>query len=142
MADLKEAMKSGDKGRVAVIRMARAAIKNAEIAKGRDLDNSEVVDALSKEVKQRNESIDELKKANRPELLEKEEKALSILKDYLPEQMSDEEIAEAARKVIDEVGATTPREKGKVMSELMPDLKGKADGRLISEVIDRLLSEA
>lgn len=142
MADLKQAMKSGDKDRVAVIRMARAAIKNAEIAKGHELDDSEVIDVLSKEVKQRNESIDELKKANRPDLLEKEEKALSILKEFLPEQMSEEDIAEAARKVIDEVGATSPREKGKVMSKLMPELKGKADGRLISEVVDRLLNES
>lgn len=142
MADLKQAMKSGDKDRVAVIRMARAAIKNAEIAKGHELDDSEVIDVLSKEVKQRNESIDELKKANRPDLLEKEEKALSILKEFLPEQMSEEDIAEAARQVIDEVGATSPREKGKVMSKLMPELKGKADGRLISEVVDRLLNES
>lgn len=142
MADLKEAMKSGDKERLAVIRMARAAIKNAEIARGHKLDDSEVVDVLSKEVKKRNETIDELKKSNRSDLLEKEENALSILKEYLPEQMSEEEIAEAARKVIDEVGARSPREKGKVMSKLMPQLKGKAEGRVISEVVDRLLSES
>lgn len=140
--DLKTAMKSGDKDRVSVIRMARAALKNAEIAKGAQLDESEAIDVLSKEAKKRNEGIEELRKTNRQDLLAKEEEGLSILKEYLPGQMSETEIEGVARQAIEETRAKGPREKGKVMGKLMPQLKGKADGHLVSEIVDRLLSES
>ena len=140
MADLKEAMKGGDKTRLEVIRMVRARIKNAEIAKQKSLDDSDVLDVIAKEAKQRRESITEFKKADRQDLSDKEEAELAILLEYLPQQMSREEILAAARRVIEEVGARGPGDKGKVMQNLIPQLKGKAEGRDINEVVTELLS--
>lgn len=139
-ADLKEVMKAGDKTRLEVIRMVRARIKNAEIAKQKSLDDSDVLDVIAREVKQRRESIAEFKKADRQDLLDKEEAELAILLEYLPQQMSREEILAAARRVIEEVGARGPGDKGKVMQSLIPQLKGKAEGRDINEVVTELLS--
>jgi len=140
MADLKEVMKAGDKTRLEVIRMVRARIKNAEIAKQKILDDSDVLDVIAREVKQRRESIAEFKKADRQDLVSKEEAELAILLEYLPQQMSREEILAAARRVIEEVGARGPGDKGKVMQSLIPQLKGKAEGRDINEVVTELLS--
>ena len=140
MADLKKAMKGGDKTRLEVIRMVRARIKNAEIAKQKSLDDSDVLDVIAKEAKQRRESIAEFKKADRQDLLDKEEAELAILLKYLPQQMSREEVLAAARRVIEEVGARGPGDKGKVMQNLIPQLKGKAEGRDINEVVTELLS--
>jgi uncharacterized protein YqeY len=140
MADLKEVMKAGDKTRLEVIRMVRARIKNTEIAKQKSLDDSDVLDVIAREVKQRRESIAEFKKADRQDLLDKEEAELAILLEYLPQQMSREEILAAARRVIEEVGARGPGDKGKVMQNLIPQLKGKAEGRDINEVVTELLS--
>ncbi len=139
-ADLKEVMKAGDKTRLEVIRMVRARIKNTEIAKQKSLDDSDVLDVIAKEAKQRRESIAEFKKADRQDLLDKEEAELAILLEYLPQQMSREEILAAARRVIEEVGARGPGDKGKVMQNLIPQLKGKAEGRDINEVVTELLS--
>jgi len=140
MADLKEAMKGGDKRRLEVIRMVRARIKNAEIARQKGLDDPDVLDVIAKEAKQRRESITEFKKADRQDLLDKEEAELAILLEYLPQQMSREEILAAARGVIEEMGAQGPGDKGKVMQKLIPQLKGKAEGRDINEVVTELLS--
>jgi uncharacterized protein YqeY len=140
MADLKEVMKAGDKTRLEVIRMVRARIKNTEIAKQKSLDDSDVLDVIAREVKQRRESIAEFKKADRQDLVSKEEAELAILLEYLPQQMSREEILAAARRVIEEVGARGPGDKGKVMQSLIPQLKGKAEGRDINEVVTELLS--
>jgi len=140
MADLKEAMKGGDKTRLEVIRMVRARIKNAEIARQKSLDDPDVLDVIAKEAKQRRESITEFKKADRQDLLDKEEAELAILLEYLPQQMSREEVLAAARRVIEEVGAQGPGDKGKVMQNLIPQLKGKAEGRDINEVVTELLS--
>ena len=140
MADLKEAMKGGDKTRLEVIRMVRARIKNAEIAKQKSLDDSDVLDVIAKEAKQRRESITEFKKADRQDLSDKEEAELAILLKYLPQQMSREEVLAAAHRVIEEVGARGPGDKGRVMQNLIPQLKGKAEGRDINEVVTELLS--
>jgi len=140
MADLKGAMKGGDKTRLEVIRLVRARIKNAEIAKQKSLDDPDVLDLIAKEAKQRRESIAEFKKADRQDLLDKEEAELAILLEYLPQQMSREEILTTARQVIEEVGARGPGDKGKVMQKLIPQLKGKAEGRDINEVVTELLS--
>jgi len=139
-ADLKESLRQGDKLRSSVIRLAKAAIHNAEIAKGRPLEEGEVLEVLSRQVKQRRESITEFEKAGREDLLSKEKAELSILLEYLPQQLSREEIAAAVRQVIQEVGAQGPRDKGRVMGKLMPQLRGKAEGRLVSEVVDELLA--
>jgi len=142
MADLKKAMKSGDKTRLSVVRMARAAIKNAEIAKGNPLDDAGVIDVLSKEAKQHRESIAEFSKANRQDMVAGEEAELAVILEYLPQQMSREEVVTIARQVIEEVGAQGPRDKGRVMSKLMPQLKGKAEGRLINEIVTQLLGNS
>ena len=142
MADLKKAMKSGDKTRLSVVRMARAAIKNAEIAKGNPLDDVGVIDVLSKEAKQHRESIAEFSKAKRQDMVAGEEAELAVILEYLPQQMSREEVVTIARQVIEEVGAQGPRDKGRVMSKLMPQLKGKAEGRLINEIVTQLLGNS
>lgn len=140
MADLKMAMKGGDETRRSVIRLVIAGVRNAEIDKRAPLDDSGVIDIISRQVKQHRESIAEFSKGNRQDLVAKEEAELAILFEYLPKQMSREEIAEAAGKIIEQVGARGPGDKGKVMSQLMPQLKGKAEGREISEVVSELLT--
>lgn len=140
MADLKEAMRGGDKVRQSVIRMVRAAVHNAEIAKGAALEDPDVLGTIAKEAKQRRESIAEFKKGNRQDLVDKEEAELAILLEYLPQQMSREEIEAAARRIIEEVEARGPGDKGKVMPRLIAELKGKADGRDINAVVTELLS--
>lgn len=139
-ADLRGAMKSRDKPLLSALRMVRAAIKNAEISKNSSLDDAEVIDVLSREVKQRRESITEFAKANRQDLVTQEEAELAAILVYLPQQVSREEVVEIARRLIEETGAQGPRDIGKVMSKLMPQLKGKAEGRLISEVVTQLLA--
>ena len=141
-ADLKEALKRRDNTRRSAIRMVLAGIRNAEIAKGAPLDDAGVIDILARDVKQHRESIGEFSKGNRQDLVAKEEAELAILFEYLPEQMSREEIVTVARQVMEQVGAKGPGDKGKVMSRLMPELKGRADGREVSDVVDELLTGA
>jgi len=140
MTELKEAMKKGDKVRQSVIRLVRSEIHNAEIAQGKPLDDSGVIDVISKEVKKRRESIFEFEKGNRQDLAAQEEAELAILLQYLPPQMPRDEIEALARNIIEESGARGPGDKGKVMGRLMPQLKGKAEGHLVSEVVTELLS--
>ncbi len=140
MNDLKAAMKGGDKRRQLVIQLVRAGIKNAEIAKQKTLDDAGVIDVIAKEIKQRKESIGEFKKGNRQDLVAKEEAELTILLEYMPQQMPREEVIAVARQVIKEVDAQGPKDKGKVMQKLMPQLKGKAEGSMINEIVTGLLS--
>lgn len=139
--DLKQAMRAGDVRRRETIRMARAAVKNAEIAKRGPLTEDEVLAVLAKEVRQRKESIEEFRKGNRPDLVAKEEEELRTLEPYLPQQMSREEIREAAQSIIAAVGAQGPADIGKVMPRLMAELKGRADGREINAVVSELLGK-
>ncbi|MFC2070321.1 GatB/YqeY domain-containing protein [Chloroflexota bacterium] len=138
--DLKQAMKSGDTERRSVLRLVLAAVKNAEIAKQNTLENSDVLGILSKEVKQHEESIEAFTKGNRPDLASKEEAELVIIQEYLPEQITRDEIMAEARRIIEEVGAEGPRDKGKVMPRIVAELKGKADGREINDVVTELLA--
>ena len=138
--DLKQAMRSGDTIKRGAIRMLMAAINNAEIARQAKLEDSDIFGVIAKEVRQRRESIEAFKQGNRQDLVDKEEAELAILQEYLPQQMTREEVVEAARKVIAEVGAEGPGDKGKVMPVLMALLKGQADGREINEVVSELLS--
>jgi len=141
MEDLKQALREGDERRKSAIRLAMAAIRNAEIEKRRELDDGELLQIIAKEVKQRRDSIAEFTKAGRQDLIDQEKAELEVLLAYLPRQMTREEIEEAARRVIQEVGATGLSQMGKVMGRLMPQVKGRADGRLVSEVVRALLSE-
>ena len=140
MDDLKQAMRGGDKVRRSVIRLVMAAIKNAEIARQAALDDTDILGIIAKEVRQRHESIEAFRLGNRPDLVAQEEAELAILKEYLPQQMTREEIIVAARRVIEEVGAQGPGDKGKVMPKLIAQLKGRADGRDINAVVTELLA--
>ncbi len=137
--DLKQAMRGRDRLRSSVIRLIMAAIKNAEIAKQASLDEADILGIITKEARQRKESIEAFRQGDRQDLVAQEEAELAILKDYLPRQISRDEIIAYARKVIDQVGAQGPRDKGKVMTQLIPQLKGKADGREINAVVTELL---
>ena len=138
-SDLKQAMKDGDKVRRSVVRLVLAAIQNAEIAKQATLEDTDILGILAKEARQREESIEAFKQGERQDLVAQEEGELAILQEYLPQQISHEEIVAAARRVIEEVGAEGPRDKGKVMPKIIAELKGKADGREINAVVTELL---
>jgi len=139
--DMKQAMKSGDTLKRDTLRMLIASVKNAWMAKQDDLTDADVLVVISKEVKRRQESIDAFKKGGRTDLVVKEEAEMVILQAYLPEQLSREEIVTAAKEVITVVGAQGPGDKGKVMQQLMPKLKGKADGKAINDVVTELLAK-
>jgi len=137
--DLKQAMRDGHKVKRSAIRLAIAAIKNAEIARQAALEDSDILGVIAKEVRQRKESIEAFKQGGRQELVAIEEAEMAVLEQYLPQQMTREEITAEARRIIDEVGAESIRDKGKVMPPLIARLKGKADGREINEVVTELL---
>jgi uncharacterized protein YqeY len=140
--DLKDAMRQGDEIRKTAIRLTIAAIKNAEVAAIKQFEDADVIGVIAKQAKQRRESIEEFKKANRQDLVDKEAAELKILEAYLPAQMSRDEIAAEARKAVEEAGAKGPSDKGRVMSILMPRLAGRADGRLVNEVVTEILTGA
>jgi uncharacterized protein YqeY len=139
--DIKKAMKGGDTVRRSTLRLLMASIKNAEIAKQATLDDADILGVIAKEVRQRQESIESFKQGNRPDLVAQEEAEMAILQGYLPQQMTREEIVTAARKIIMEVGAQGPGDKGKVMPRLIAQLKGRADGREINMVVTELLKQ-
>ncbi len=142
--DLKAAMKSGDKRRLAALRLTLSAIKIAETAETRatrgDLTDEEIIPVLQTEIKRRRDTIAELEKADRPEMLADEKAELAALSDYMPKQMSRDQVVEAARAVIAEMGATGPAQMGAVMKQLMARLKGQADGKLVNVVVRELLT--
>ncbi len=138
--DLKQAMRGGDKVRRSVIRLVMAAIGNAEIARQAALEDTDILGIIAKEVRQRHESIDAFRLGNRQDLVAQEEAELAILNEYSPRQMTRDEIIAEARRVIEEVGAQGPGDKGKVMPKLIAQLKGRADGREINAVVTELLS--
>jgi len=137
--DLKQAMKGGNKVRRSVIRLVAAAIRNAEIARQATLDDTDILGIITKEVRQRRESIEAFKLGNRQDLVAQEEAELTILNEYLPRQMTREEIIVAARQVIEGIGAQGASDKRKVMPQLIAQLKGRADGREINAVVTELL---
>ena len=138
--NLKQALKGKDKVRRSVIRLVMAAIQNAEIARQAALDDSDILGIIAKEVRQRHESIEAFNQGNRPDLTAQEEAELAVLQEYLPQQMTRDEIIAEARRVIEEVGAQEPGDKGKVMPKLIAQLRGKADGREINSVVTELLT--
>jgi len=138
--DLKQAMKAGETVTRSVIRLLMSAIKNAEIARQADLADPDILGIIAKEVKQRKESIEAFKQGNRPDLVAQEEAEMAVLEKYLPQQMTRDEIIAEVKRVIAEVGAQGPGDKGKVMSKIIPQLKGRADGREINDIVTELLA--
>ena len=139
--DMKQAMKDKEAGklRLSVIRMVRANIKYAEIDRKKELTEEEVLDVLAKEVKMRRDSMEEFQKGNRPDLVENLEKEVAVLMEYLPQQMSEAEVREVVAAAIEETGASSPKEMGKVMAALMPKVKGRADGKMVNSIVKELL---
>ena len=137
--DLKQAMKSGDKVRRSVIRLVLAAVQNAEISRHGALEDSDILGIIAKEARQHHESIEAFKQGNRSDLAAQEEEELAILQEYLPQQITRDEIIAEARRIIEEVGAQALDDKSKVMPRLIAKLKGKADGREINAVVTELL---
>ena len=139
-SDLEQALRRTDKVRCSVLRLVLAGIRNAEIDQQKTLDDAGILGVMDKESKKRRESIEAFEKGNRQDLVAQEKAELAILLEYLPEQMSREEIVAAAHKVISELGAASPGDKGRVMSQLMPLVKGRAQGQEVSAVVSELLS--
>lgn len=137
--DMKTAMKNKQPERVSTIRMVRAAIINEEKSKMQDLNDNEVIEILKREVKKRKDAIKEFEKGNRVDLIEKEKKEKQILLEYLPEQLSEEEIKALVKEKIVELKASSPRDIGRIMGKLMPELKGKADGSIVKKVVEEYL---
>lgn len=139
-SDLKEAMRSGDELRKRTLRMVLSAIRLAAIEQGGELDENAVLNILQKDVKAHQESIEDAQKAGRPELENQAREEIKVLEGYLPRQLSTEELEALARAVIEETGASSPREMGQVMKALMPRLEGRATGDQASQVVRKLLS--
>lgn len=138
---MKEAMKTKDKVRLSVIRMIRAALQNEAINKGvKTLSEVDELSVLAREVKQHNDSLEQFKKAGRDDLVKQVEKELEILKAYMPEPLSDEELEDLIKQAIEQTGATDKKDFGKVMGVVMPQVKGKADGARVQKLVQKLLS--
>ncbi|MNH82823.1 Yqey-like protein [compost metagenome] len=137
--DMKQAMRSKDKFKLSTIRMVRATIKNLEIDLKRTLDDNEVLDILSREIKQRKDALQEFQKAGREDLTAPLAEEIKIIAEYLPEQLSEEEIKVIVQQTIQETGASSKADIGKVMSALMPKVKGLADGKLVNQAVQQLL---
>lgn len=138
--DLKAAMKAKDKVQLETLRMLKSAIRYVELEAKEELDSEAIMAVISKQVKQRRDSISQYEQAGRTDLVEKEASELAILEKYLPAQMSEAEIKSQAEAVIAELGVTDGKGTGLVMKRLMADLKGQADGKLVSQVVRQLLS--
>ncbi|WP_031536599.1 MULTISPECIES: GatB/YqeY domain-containing protein [unclassified Bacillus (in: firmicutes)] len=138
--DMKQAMKNKEKDKLVVIRMIKAAIQNESIKLGRVLSEEDELSVLSREVKQRKDSLHEFEKAGREDLVDKIRAELKHVEIYMPEQLSEEELSEIVKQAIDETGASSKKEMGKVMAALMPKVKGKADGSLVNKLVQQHLS--
>jgi uncharacterized protein YqeY len=137
--DWKTAMKNRDSFRANVLNMAKAAILHAEKTDGSKLDDEAVIAVLSKEVKTRRDAIIEFEKGNRQDLIDQNKKEIEILLEYLPQQLTEEEIAQIVKNAVNEVGATSVKDMGKVMAIVAPKVKGRADGKLVSQIVKQIL---
>lgn len=138
--DLKEAMKSKNMAKLSVLRMIISVVKNKELEKKDSLTDEEILTILTSEAKKRKESISSFKKAERPELVKVEEDELKMIQDYLPEQMTEEEIRTIVQEAVKTTGAQGIQEIGLVMKEVMPKIKGKADGNIVNSIVKELLN--
>ncbi len=143
MEDMKQAMRDKEEGKLklSVIRMTRAAIKNEEINKKAELNDEQVEDIVIKELKKRKEALVEYEKAGRPDEVVKLEQEINILMDYLPKQLTEEELALIVADAINEVNPSSHKDQGKVMAILMPLIKGKADGKYVGNLVKELIEK-
>lgn len=142
--DYKNAVKDKDEVKREVLNMLKSAIKYREIelrATGKELTEDEIVGVIQKEIKKRKEAIELYEKGGREDLVSKEKRELEILESYLPKQLSEEEIEDMAKEIINSIGATSLSDIGKVMKEIMPKVKGRADGNVVKKIVERLLSQ-
>ena len=137
--DLKQAMRDKDKLKLSVIRMVKSSIKNEEINQGSELSDDQVLALLNRELKQRRDSLQEFEKAGRADLAEPTRAEIEVLLTYLPKQMEEAEIRQIVKETIEQVGATSKKDLGRVMGAIMPKVKGKADGTLVNKVVQELL---
>lgn len=143
LGDFKEAMKSKDSVKTSTLSFLRSDLKNAAIAGSKDkLDDNEVIAIIKKQIKQRLDSIEKFRQGGREDLARKEEKEAEILKQYLPKEMSPQELQKAVDEVISSLGAQGPKDMGKVMKELMPKLGGRADNKTVSDLVKSRLTAA
>jgi len=138
--DMISAMKAKDKEKLSVIRMVKAAIQLEEINKKKKLEDDDVIAIISKQIKMRKESIEEFKKANRSDLIDQTQSEIDILVTYLPTQLSEEELSKIVSEVITKVDAKVASDMGKIMKELLPLIKGKADMGQVNNMIKEKLS--
>ncbi len=138
--DMKKALKRQEKLRLSTLRMIRAAIKNAEISKREKLNENEIIAIIASNLKKVEESLDIFIKGQRPDLADKAKKEIEIIKEYLPEQLSEEEIKKVAKGIILKFNFKSSKDIGLVMREIMPQLKGKADGKLVNKIVRYLLN--
>ena len=134
------AMKAGEKDKVTVLRGLKSEIKNRRIDKHDDLTDEEVIEVLSSAAKKRRESIEQFEKGGRDDLVQNEQFGLAIIEAYLPEQMGEDEIRAIVKDAIEKTGADSPAKLGLVMKEVMPQVKGKADGKLVNKLAAQMLS--
>ena len=139
--DFKKLLKENNKIGVEVLRMAKSVIKNTEIEKQKGLSDEEVIEALSKEVKKREESAGLYRKGGREELASKEEKEIIFLDNYLPSKLSDEEIKNIVKKILAETNAQSVTDHGKVMGKVMAEIKNRADGKKVSSIVQEELNK-
>jgi len=137
--DAKTALKSKDRVRLGLIRVVRAQVKNAEIAKKHGLSEEETIEVVVSVVKARRESLDYAVKGNRSDLVLQAEQELQILADYLPQQLSEGEVQDIVQRAILETGAESPKDMGRVMGIIMPQVKGRADGKLVNNLVRQYL---
>ncbi len=138
--DLKEAMKSRDSLKLGALRMILTAVKNKEKEVRRELEEREVLQIISNQIKQRKDSIEQYRKGGREDLAQKEEQELKLLQEYMPQQLSREELEEMVKQTIDEVGASTVKDLGKVMKAIMPRVAGRADGKVVNQMVRTYLT--
>ena len=140
MQDLKAAMKSHDKIKKDTITMVRAAIKQIEVDKRVDVSDEEVIDIISKQYKERVSSIDEFKRGGRDDLVAQTEEEIKIILEYLPKQLTDEELEDIIKEAIEKLSITDKKQIGELMKEVMPKVKGKADGKKVNSIASKYLN--
>ena len=138
--DIKEAMKSQDKEKLAVLRMVKGAMQLEEINKKQELNDEDVIAVISKQIKTRKESIVEFEKGNRADLIEKTQAEIKILEEYMPEQLSEEEVNKIIEEAIEQVNPQAPSDMGKIMGIVTPKLKGRADMSSVSKIVKEKIS--